>query len=74
MRITKGSTEVSTKASDITSQQLPALLTALKAAKEDSNAVLSKLVEDSKDLAKQTTAEDEDDEESSEDDSKKRKC
>lgn len=79
VKIEKGSKEVSNKTTEVSLPTLPALLIALKSAKGDANSVLTKLVDDSKDLTqtrKQSTAEDDDDEGSSEEDiaNKKPKC
>src|SRR5690349_17340131 len=72
VKISKGSKEISTQATDVSPLQLPALLNSLKKAKEQANDVLSKLVEDAKSSAgnnQKPAASDEDNEEdSSEDD------
>lgn len=70
VKITQGSTEVSSKSTDIPSNTMPDLLASLKAAKEATNTVLTALVESSKDQkqTRKTTQDDEDDDSSSEDD------
>lgn len=62
VKITQGSSEVSNKATEVTSSDLLDLLTSMREAKEETNAVLTRLVEQSKDK-KQTRklSEDEDD-------------
>lgn len=52
VKITQGSSEVSNKATEVTSSDLLDLLTSMKEAKEETNAVLTKLVEQSKEQSK----------------------
>lgn len=76
VKIVRGSTEVSSKATEVASNSLTDLLASLKAAKEDANAVMTKLVEDSKDgkqTRKSAKSDDDDEEESSEDDTENAK-
>lgn len=71
VNITKGSTNVASQTTEVSSNNLSDLLAALKTAKEQSNAALTKVVEESKET-KQTRRiskdDDEDDEGSEEDD------
>lgn len=64
VEISKGSTKVSSQRTEVTSNNLPDLLSALKTAKEQSNSILTKLVEESKDkkVARRTSEDDEDEE------------
>lgn len=52
--ISKGKSQVSSKATEISTSSFDGLLSALKTVKEETNSVLSKLVEDSKHDSKQT--------------------
>ena len=77
VNITKGSTEVSSQPIEVSSNNLSDLLAALKTAKEQTNSVLTKLVEESKET-KQTRRlsnedEDEDNSGSEEDERAKKK-
>lgn len=67
VKITQGTSEGSITSTKVHSNDLPALLTALKTAKEESNTVLTKLVEASKNQ-QQLQKDEEEDEPSSEDD------
>lgn len=69
VKISKGSTEVSNQATAVTSSNLLDLLTALKEAKEQSNAILTKLVEESKDkkVTRRIPSENDDEDEEDED-------
>lgn len=77
VKITKGSKEVSNKATSIPSSSFDDLISSLKTAKEETNTALSKIVEESQG-GKQTrqtkkSDDDNDDEESSEDDTSAKK-
>lgn len=76
VNITKGSTDVSSQSIGVSSNNLSDLLAALKTAKEQTNSVLTKLVEESKET-KQTRrlSHDDDDEDNSgsEDDERAKK-
>lgn len=70
VKIVQGSAEVSTKATSIPTNSLTDLLSSLRSVKEETNTILSKIVEDSKSgkQTRKTTKTDDEDEESSEDD------
>jgi len=67
--ITKGSTNVASQSTEVSSNNFSDLLAALKTAKEQSNAALTKIVEESKgtkETRRISKDDDEDDEEGSE--------
>lgn len=70
VEVTQGATTIATISTDVQSSAMPDLLSALKTAKEETNSILTKLVESSKDQKKQTrkTTKDGDDSESSSED------
>lgn len=77
VNIKKGASQISNKATEITPTSLGSLLSGLKSAKEETNSILTKLVEESKE-PKQTRKASEDDsdeaeEESEDDESAKKK-
>lgn len=71
VKVTQGATKVATISTEIQSSAMPDLLSALKTAKEETNSILTKLVESSNDQKKHTrkaTKDDDEPESSSEDD------
>lgn len=67
VKVTQGTAKIATMATEVQSSALLDLLSALKTAKEETNSILTKLVESSNDQKKQArkTAEDDDGSESS---------
>lgn len=68
VNITKGSTTVSNQSTEVTSSNLSDLLKALKAAKEQTNSILTKLVEESKQTTQTRKHHENDDTSGSDDD------
>lgn len=74
VKISQGASEASTISTELSSSAMPDLLSALKTAKEETNAALTKIVESTKDQKPtRKTTNDEDEDSSSEDDNKKLK-
>lgn len=70
VKITQGSSDFANITSELKSNDLPALLSALSKAKVEANENLTKIVESQKDIkpTRKSTKDDEDEESSSEDD------
>lgn len=75
VKITKGETEVSSKTTEITSNSLPHLIAALKTSKAETNEILTKLVDEQKNIVPEArkSAEEDDSDESEDEPSKKQK-
>lgn len=73
VKITQGSSEVSNKSTEVTSSDLLDLLTSMKEAKEETNAVLTRLVEQSKDKKQTRKLSENEDEDEDEDEARPKK-
>lgn len=77
VKITKGETEVSSNFTEVTSNSLSHLISTLKTSKAETNAILTKLVDEQKNKnvqeIKEATEEDESDETDGDEPSKKQK-
>ena len=71
VNISNGSSQVSNKMTEITTNTLGGLLSALKTAKEETNTILTKIVEEASKESKQTRKTTQDDESCSDEESEK---